>query len=48
LLIAGVDWAEVTAIATSFLALGLLGAFGAAIFGAQQVREARKSREARR
>jgi len=46
LLIAGVDWAEVTAIATSFLALGLLGAFGAAIFGAQQVREARKTREA--
>jgi len=41
-----VDWAEVTAIATSILALGLLGAFGAAIFGAQQVREARKSREA--
>ena len=40
------DWAEVTAIATSFLALGLLGAFGAAIFAAQQVREARKSREA--
>jgi hypothetical protein len=46
LLIAAVDWAEVTAIATSLLALGLLGAFGAAIFGAQQVREARKSREA--
>lgn len=45
-MIAGVDWAEVTAIATSVLALGLLGAFGAAIFGAQQVREARKSREA--
>ena len=46
MLIAGVDWAEVTAIATSILALSLLGAFGAAIFGAQQVREARKSREA--
>jgi hypothetical protein len=46
LLIAGVDWAEVTAIATSILALGLLGAFGAAIFAAQQVRESRKSREA--
>jgi len=46
LLIAGVDWAEVTAIATSILALSLLGAFGAAIFAAQQVREARKSREA--
>ena len=41
-----VDWAEVTAIATSLLALGLLGAFGAAVFAAQQVREARKSREA--
>jgi hypothetical protein len=46
LLTAGVDWAEVTAIATSILALSLLGAFGAAIFAAQQVREARKSREA--
>jgi hypothetical protein len=46
LLVAGVDWAEVTAIATSILALSLLGAFGAAIFAAQQVREARKSREA--
>jgi hypothetical protein len=42
----GVDWAEVTAIATSILALSLLGAFGAVIFAAQQVREARKSREA--
>lgn len=42
----GVDWAEVTAIATSLLALGLLGAFGAAVFAAQQVREARKTREA--
>jgi hypothetical protein len=41
-----VDWGEVTAIATSILALGLVGAFGAAAFGAQQVREARKSREA--
>jgi hypothetical protein len=40
-----VDWSEVTAIATSILALGLLGAFGAAIFAAQQVREARTSRE---
>lgn len=44
--IIGVDWAEVTAIATSVLALGLLGAIGAAVFAAQQVREARKSREA--
>jgi hypothetical protein len=41
-----VDWDEVTAIATSILALSLLGALGAAVFAAQQVREARKSREA--
>jgi hypothetical protein len=41
-----VDWGEVTAIATSILALSLLGALGAAAFAAQQVREARKSREA--
>jgi hypothetical protein len=41
-----VDWGEVTAIATSVLALSLLGALGAAVFAAQQVREARKSREA--
>jgi len=41
-----VDWAEVTAISTSLLALGLLGAFGAAVFAAQQVREARRTREA--
>jgi hypothetical protein len=40
------DWSEVTAIATSLLALGLVGAFGAAAFAAQQVREARKTREA--
>jgi len=46
LLVAGVDWGEVTAIATSILAMGLLGAFGAAVFAAQQVREARRSREA--
>ncbi len=46
MLIIAVDWSEVTAIATSALAVGLLGAFGAAIFAAQQVREARKSREA--
>ncbi len=40
------NWAEqVTAIATSIEALGLLGAIGAAIFAGQQVREARKSRE---
>lgn len=41
-----VDWGEVTAIATSILALGLLGGIGAAVFAAQQVREARRSREA--
>jgi hypothetical protein len=44
--IMAVDWAEVTAIATSVLAVGLLGAIGAAVFAGQQVREARKSREA--
>ena len=41
-----VDWSEVTAIATSILALGLLGGIGAAVFAAQQVRDARRSREA--
>jgi hypothetical protein len=41
-----VNWSEVTAIATSLLAVGLLGGFGAAAFAAQQVREARRSREA--
>ena len=41
-----VDWGEVTAIATSILAIGLLGGIGAAVFAAQQVREARRSREA--
>jgi hypothetical protein len=41
-----VDWSEVTAIATSILAVGLFGGLGAAAFAAQQVREARKSREA--
>jgi hypothetical protein len=46
LLLIAANWAEVTAIATSVLALGLLGAFGAAVFAAQQVREARRSREA--
>jgi len=40
-----VDWGEVTAIATAILAIGLLGGFGAAAFAAQQVREARRSRE---
>jgi hypothetical protein len=40
------NWEEVTALATSILALGLLGGIGAAVFAAQQVREARASREA--
>ena len=44
--ITGVDWGEVTAIATSVLAIGLIGGFIAALFAAQQVREARRSREA--
>ena len=46
MLVLAVDWTEVTAIATSVLALGLLGGIGAAVFAAQQVREAQKSREA--
>jgi hypothetical protein len=46
LLIVGVNWGEVTAIATSVLAIGLIGGFIAAAFAAQQVREARRSREA--
>src|SRR6185437_513422 len=45
-LVCAVDWTEVTAIATAVLALGLVGALGAAVFAAQQVREARISREA--
>lgn len=41
------NWAEqVTAIATAVLALSVIGAVAAAFFGAQQVREARRSREA--
>ena len=41
------DWAEeVTAIATAIGALGLLGAIGAAVFAGQQVREARRTRQA--
>jgi hypothetical protein len=41
------NWAEqVTAIATAVGAVGLLGAIGAAVFAGQQVREARKSRQA--
>jgi hypothetical protein len=46
LLTLAVNWGEVTALATSVLALGLLGGIGAAVFAAQQVREARRSREA--
>ena len=46
MLVCAVDWTEVTAIATAVLALGLVGALGAAVFAAQQVREARISREA--
>lgn len=46
MLVTGVNWSEVTAIATSVLALGLVGGFIAAAFAAQQVREARRSREA--
>jgi hypothetical protein len=45
LLLAAANWAEVTAIATSVLACGVLGAFGAAVFAAQQAREARRNRE---
>jgi hypothetical protein len=41
-----VNWNEVTAIATSVLALGLLGGFGAAAFAAEHVREVRRTREA--
>ena len=41
-----VNWAEVTAIATAILAVSLVGAFAAAIFAAQQVREARTTRQA--
>ena len=41
-------WTDVvTAVATAVLALGVLGALVAAIFAGQQVREARRSREAR-
>ena len=46
MLTTAVDWSEVTAIATSVLALGLVAGLGAAGFAAAQVREARKSREA--
>lgn len=41
------NWAEqVTAVSTAVLALGVVGAVAAAIVGAQQVRETRRSREA--
>jgi hypothetical protein len=46
LLLTAVNWGEVTAIATCILAFGLVGGFVAAVFAAQQVREARRSREA--
>lgn len=46
MLTTAVNWSEVTAIATCVLALGLVGGFVAAAFAAQQVREARRSREA--
>jgi hypothetical protein len=40
------NWAEqVVAIATAVLALGVFGAVAAAVFGAQQVREARRTRQ---
>jgi hypothetical protein len=41
------NWAEqVVAIATAILALGVFGAVAAAVFGAQQVRESRQTRQA--
>ena len=41
------NWAEqVVAVATAVLALGVFGAIAAAVFGAQQVREARRTRQA--
>lgn len=46
MLIAAVNWAAITAIATSVLAVGLLGGFAAAVFAAQQARETRRTREA--
>ena len=43
----GPNWAEqVTAIATAVLALGVFGGVAAAVFGAQQVREERRTRQA--
>ena len=46
MIVLAVNWNEVTAIATSVLALGLLGGFGAAAFAAEQVREVHRTREA--
>ncbi len=46
MIVLAVNWNEVTAIATSVLAVGLLGGFVAAAFAAEQVREARRTREA--
>jgi hypothetical protein len=41
------NWAEqITAVATAVLALSVFGAVAAAAFGAQQVREARRTRQA--
>ncbi len=45
LLTIAMDWSAVTAIATSVLAIGLLGGFAAALFAGLQVREARRTRE---
>jgi hypothetical protein len=41
-----VNWEEVTALSTAVLAISLVGAIAAAVFAAQQVREARISRSA--
>lgn len=46
MLIEAVNWSAITAIATCILAAGLLGGFAAAVFAAQQAREARRTREA--
>jgi hypothetical protein len=47
MLVVAPNWAEqVVAIATAVLALGVFGAVAAAVFAAQQVREARRSRQA--
>jgi hypothetical protein len=47
MLATGPNWAEeVTAVATAVGALGLMSTIGAVIFAAQQVREARHSRQA--